>query len=68
MGTISCHSGTDYEVYNNVCSGNILTVYSTYIKLYGNTIKDSFIQVMRGSSNITVENNIMEGNSWVQID
>jgi hypothetical protein len=67
-GAISCHSGTDYEVYNNVCSGNILTVYSAYIKLYGNTIKDSFIQVMRGSSNITVENNIMEGNSWVQID
>ncbi len=67
-GAISCHSGTDYEVYNNVCSGNILTVYSTYIKLYNNTIKNSFIQVMRGSSNITVENNIMDGNSWVQID
>ncbi len=67
-GAISCHSGTDYEVYNNVCSGNVLTVYSTNIKLYSNTIKNSFIQVMRGSSNITVENNIMEGNSWVQID
>jgi|GEM_PF-1624675 len=67
-GAISCHSGTDYEVYNNVCSGNILTVYSSNIKLYGNTIKNSFIEVMRGSSNITVENNIMDGNSWVQID
>lgn len=67
-GAISCHSGTNYEVYNNVVSGNILTVYSTYIKLYNNTIKNSFIQVMRGSSNITVENNILEGNSWIQID
>ncbi len=67
-GAISCHSGTDYEVYNNVVNGNILTVYSTYIKLYNNTVKNSFIQVMRGSSNITVEGNIMEGNSWVQID
>ncbi len=67
-GAISCHSGTDYEVYNNVVSGNILTVYSTYIKVYNNTIKNSFIQVMQGSSNITVEGNIMDGNSWVQID
>ncbi len=67
-GAISCHSGTDYEVYNNVVSGNILTVYSTNIKVYNNTIKNSFIQVMRSSSNITVEGNIMDGDSWVRID
>lgn len=67
-GAISCNKGTDYEVYNNVCSGNILAVFSSNVRIYNNTIKNSFIEVMRGASNITVENNIMEGDSWVQID
>ena len=67
-GAISCNKGNDYDVYNNVCSGNVLAVFSSNIRIYGNTIKDSFIEVMTGASNITVENNILEGNSWVQID
>lgn len=65
-GAISCHSGNDYEVYNNICSGNILAVFSSNIRIFDNTIKDSFINVMEGASNITVENNILEGNSWIK--
>lgn len=65
-GAISCHSGNDYEVYNNICSGNIIAVFSSNIRIYGNTIKDSFINVIEGASNITVENNILEGNSWIK--
>lgn len=67
-GAISCNKGNNYEVYNNICSGNILTVFSSGIKIFGNTIRDSFIEVMRSSSNITVENNILHGNSRVQIN
>ena len=67
-GAISCHSGNDYEVYNNICSGNILAVFSSNIRIYGNTIKNSFIHAMGGASNITVENNILEGSSWLKND
>ncbi len=65
-GAISCHSGNDYEVYNNICSGNIIAVFSSNVRIYGNTIKNSFINVLEGASNITVENNILEGNSWIK--
>jgi hypothetical protein len=67
-GAVSCNNGTNYEVFDNVCSGNILAVFSSNVSIYANTIKNSFIQVMTGATNITVENNILDGDSRVQID
>jgi parallel beta-helix repeat protein len=68
-GAITCHSGTDFEVYSNLCIGtNILAVFSSHVKIYNNTIQNSFIHVMSGASNITVTDNILDENSWLRID
>jgi len=65
-GAIACNSGTNCEVYSNTVSGNILVVHASDIKIYKNTIQNSYIEVMPGASGITVIDNILEGNSWIK--
>jgi hypothetical protein len=65
-GAIACNSGTDCEVYSNTVSGNILVVHASDIRIYKNTIQNSYIEVMPGASGITVIDNILEGNSWIK--
>ena len=65
-GAIACNSGTDFEVYSNTLSGNILVVHASDIRIYDNTIQNSYIEVMPGASGITVIDNILEGNSWIK--
>ncbi len=68
-GAITCHSGTNFEVYSNLCIGtNILAVFSSHVKIYNNTVQNSFIHVMSGASNITVTDNILDAQSWIRID
>jgi hypothetical protein len=67
-GAISANNGADYDIYNNDCSGNVIAVFSSFVRIYGNTIRDSWIQVMQSAHDITVEGNNLVGNSWVQID
>ncbi len=67
-GAISCNTGNSCEVYANTCAGNILVVFASNTSIHGNVIQDSFIEVMSGASNITVEDNILDGNSWVKWD
>ncbi|NLT98677.1 MAG: right-handed parallel beta-helix repeat-containing protein [Christensenellaceae bacterium] len=65
-GAIACNSGTGCEIYSNTVSGNILVVHASDIKIYDNTIQNSYIEVMPGASGITVTDNILEGNSWIK--
>jgi hypothetical protein len=65
-GAITCCKGSGYEVYNNTCIKNhIIAAMSSNVKIYNNTIEDTFIRVMKGTSNVTAENNILKGKSWV---
>lgn len=64
-GAITCNKGSNYEVYNNIVSGNILAVHSSSVKIYQNTIKNDFIRVMKFATNVTVYDNKLQGKSWV---
>ena len=64
-GAITCCKGSNYEVYDNKCTdNNIIAVFSSNVKIYENTIEDTFIRVMPEAKNVTVYDNILEGNSW----
>jgi hypothetical protein len=67
-GAIACNTGKNCEIYSNVCSGNICVVFASNVKIYDNVIINSFIEVMASASNITVENNILDENSWLKYD
>ncbi len=67
-GAIACNTGNNCEVYSNTCAGNILVVFASNTAIHGNFIEDSFIEVMPGASNITVEDNILDGNSFIKLD
>ena len=67
-GAIACNTGKNFEIYSNVCSGNICVVFASNVKIYNNVIKNSFIEVMASASNISVEDNTLDENSWVKYD
>lgn len=67
-GAVSCHSGSNYQVYDNACQGNILAVFSTGVKIYDNTVDGSVIQVYQQASSVEVYDNRLEGNSRVVIE
>jgi hypothetical protein len=67
-GAISCNKGKNIEIYSNVCSGNIVVVFASHVKVHKNIIESSFIRVMSSASDITVENNILDKNSWLILD
>lgn len=65
-GAISCNSGANYEVFANTCIGNnIIAVKSVNVKIYGNTIQNSFIRVMPYCTNVTVTDNTLDNKSLV---
>lgn len=67
-GAISCNKGSNCEIYSNVCSGNIIVVYASYVNVFKNVIQNSFIRVMSSASDVTVEDNILDKNSWLIIE
>ncbi len=66
-GAIACNTGTNCDIYSNTCSGNILVVSASHVRIHDNKIQHSFIEVMPASSNVTVENNVLDDNSWIII-
>jgi hypothetical protein len=67
-GAISCNNGSNIEVYANTCSGNILAVCASGVSIYNNIIQSSYIEVMTDATDVTVEDNILDGDSWIKID
>jgi parallel beta-helix repeat protein len=67
-GAIDACRGSGYEIYENTCiKNNILAALSSDVKIYKNTLEDTFIRVMGGTTNVTAEDNILKGKSWVFI-
>jgi|GEM_PF-4532759 len=65
-GAISCCKGAGYEAYSNVCTGNnMLAVFCSDVKIYKNTINDSFIRIYPSATNVTVAENILDDKSWI---
>ena len=65
-GAINCNKGASYDVYSNTVTGNnIIAVRCSNVKIYSNTVRDTFIRVMNYASNVTVENNSLDADSWV---
>ncbi|MGI5907284.1 MAG: SH3 domain-containing protein [Christensenellales bacterium] len=65
-GAINCNKGANYDVYSNTVTGNnIIAVRCSNVKIYGNNVKNTFIRVMPYASNVTVENNSLDSDSWV---
>ncbi|MFZ5975653.1 MAG: right-handed parallel beta-helix repeat-containing protein [Bacillota bacterium] len=60
-GAVSCHSGSNYEVYANRCKSNsIIAVECSNVKIYNNSIESSLIRVYRNASNVQVYDNRLD--------
>jgi hypothetical protein len=67
-GAISCHSGSDYQVYANACLGHIIAVYSSNVSIHGNTVNSGMIHVYSGADNIEVYDNLLDWRSKLKFD
>ena len=56
-GAISCHSGSDYQVYANACRGGVIAVRSSHVKIYDNLIEHGRLQVYTAAANIELSGN-----------
>jgi len=56
-GAISCHSGSEYQVYANACRGGVIAVRSSHVKIYDNLIEHGRLQVYTAAENIELDGN-----------
>ena len=56
-GAISCHSGSNYQVYDNACQGSLLAIKSSNVKIYGNLIEKGPLAVYPEARNIELYDN-----------
>ena len=67
-GAISCHSGSNYQVYANACLGHIIAVHSSDVSIHGNTVNSGMIHVYTGADNIEVYDNLLDWRSKLKFD
>ena len=58
-GAISCHSGSNYQVYDNACQGSLLAVRSDNVKIHGNVIEKGLLRIYSDASNIELYDNTL---------
>ncbi len=58
-GAISCHSGSNYQAYNNACRGSILAVKSSNVKIQDNLIEAGLLAVYPEASNTDLLGNTL---------
>jgi hypothetical protein len=56
-GAISCHSGSDYQVYANACRGSVIAVRSSHVNIYDNLIEYGRLQIYTGAADIGLSGN-----------
>lgn len=67
-GAISCHSGSNYQVYDNACHGSLLAVKSSNVKIHGNLIEKGPLAVYPEASSIELYDNSLKRGAREVID
>ena len=67
-GAISCHSGANYQAFDNACRGSVLAVKSSNVKIYGNLIEEGLLAVYSEASNIDLHGNTLGPNARLQTE
>ena len=56
-GAISCHSGSQYQVYSNACQGSLLAVFSDNVNIYDNLVEKGQLHIYPGATDINLYDN-----------